>query len=164
MSRRNNGGGKRLPSPKKRKPIRRHPNPFVQSDIEDAERTLKWLRKEDMSRELQWIDKDKGIPTAWYAAETLAKQNGITCGKKRAFQSTFNGRWYAFVIAHKGNGKYARAQVGASSWDDRRTAICFAYRNAIRGLLPMQPNTNPQPPTYKKTNFTSIDEALNKQI
>ena len=33
---------------------------------QDAERTLKWLRKEDMSRELQWIDKDKGIPTAWY--------------------------------------------------------------------------------------------------
>ena len=57
MSRRNNGGGRRLPSPKKRKPIR--PNPFVQSDIEDAERTLKWLRKEDMSRELQWIDSTK---------------------------------------------------------------------------------------------------------
>ena len=96
MNRRNTSGGRRLPSPKKRKPIRRHPNPFVQSDIEDAERTLKWLRKEDMSRELQWIDKDKGIPTAWYAAEVLAKQNGIRC-IHREVRRGMDRRYYSVV-------------------------------------------------------------------
>ena len=121
----------------------RHPNPFIQSDIEDAERIARWLNKEDMSRDKQWIVKEKNIPCAWYAAEVLAPQNGITCGQKRAFLSPFDERWHAFVVAHKGTGKYARAQIGASSWDDRRTAICFAYRNAIRGLLPMQPNSEP---------------------
>ena len=74
MSRRNNGGGRRLPSPKKRKPIRRHPNPFVQSDIEDAERT----------------------------------------------------------------------HGGASVWDNKEIAQCFAFRNATWQLLPMQPNTTEQ--------------------
>ena len=33
----------------------RHPNPFIQSDIEDTERTARWLNKEDMSRDKQWI-------------------------------------------------------------------------------------------------------------
>ena len=118
-----------------------NPDKFIQEDIEDAERTARWLDKQDMSRDKKWIVEEKNIPCAWYAAETLAKMNGITCGKKRAFQSEFDNRWYAFVVAHKGSGKLARAQIGASSWEERRTAICFAYRNAIRGLLPMKPNT-----------------------
>ena len=100
MGRRNTGGGRRLPSPRKRKPIRRHPNPFVQSDIEDAERTLKWLRKEDMSRELQWIDKDKGIPTAWYAAEVLAKQNGIRCIHRDVHQGMDQAILFRRPFAH----------------------------------------------------------------
>ena len=116
MNRRNTSGGRRLPSPKKRKPIRRHPNPFVQSDIEDAERTLKWLRKEDMSRELQWIDKDKGIPTAWYAAEVR--------------------RYYSVVRATIGHGKLRRTHGGASVWDNKEIAQCFAFRNATWQLLP----------------------------
>ena len=144
MSRRNNGGGRRLPPrQRKRKPIRRHPNPFVQSDIEDAERTLKWLRKEDMSRELQWIDKDKGIPTAWYAAEVLAKQNGIRCIHREVHRG-MDRRYYSVVRATIGHGKLRRTHGGASVWDNKEIAQCFAFRNAIRQLLPMQPNTTEQ--------------------
>ena len=139
MGRRNTGGGRRLPSPRKRKPIRRHPNKFVQSDIEDAERTLKWLRKEDMSRELQWIDKDKRIPTAWYAAEVLAKQNGIRCIHRETHKG-MDRRYYAVVRAVMGHGKYRRTHGGASAWDNKEIAQCFAFRNAIRQLLPQSPN------------------------
>ena len=144
MGRRNTGGGRRLPSPRKRKPIRRHPNKFVQSDIEDAERTLKWLRKEDMSREKKWIDKDKGIPTAWYAIEVLAKANGIRSVRKETRQG-MDHRIHAVVFAQRGHGELARTHAGASVWTDKRVALAFASRNAIRQLLPMQPNTTDAP-------------------
>lgn len=146
MGRRNNGGGRRLPPrPRKRKPIRRkHPNKFVQSDIEDAERTLKWLRGEDMSRELQWIDEDKGIPTAWYAIEVLAKANGIKSVSKET-HTGMDRRIHAVVFARRGHGEFARTHAGASVWTDKRIALAFASRNAIRQLLPMQPNTTDAP-------------------
>ena len=78
---------------------KRHPNRFVQSDIEDAERTRKWLQKADMSHEKKWIDKEKNIPAAWYAAEVLAPANGITAGRREAFQG-MDRRWCAFVVKH----------------------------------------------------------------
>ena len=155
MGRRNTGGDSRLSPPRKRKPIKQrfkpstsgglepHPNPFVQSDIEDAERTLKWLRKEDMSRELQWIDKDKGIPTAWYAGEVLAKQNGIRCIHREVFRG-MDRRFHSIVRATVGHGKLRRTHNGASVWTNKEIAQCFAFRNAIRQLLPMQPNTTEQ--------------------
>ena len=114
---------------------------YYQSDCEEAERTLRWLNKYDMSREKKWIVKEKQIPCAWYAIGTLAPQNGIKCIRKHSFQSAVDGRWHALVIAGKGSGKYARRHIGAGSWNDRRLALCFAYRNAIRQLLPMQPDT-----------------------
>ena len=119
---------------------KRHPNRFVQSDIEDAERTRKWLQKADMRREKKWIDKDKNIPCAWYAAEVLAPANGIRCLSKGATIG-MDRRHHAYVTAKKGDGIFARTHGGASSWNDRDIAICFAYRNAIRQLLPMQPDT-----------------------
>ena len=133
---------------------KRHPNRFVQSDIEDAERTRKWLQKADMSHEKKWIDKEKNIPAAWYAAEVLAPANGITAGRREAFQG-MDRRWCAFVVARKGSGPFARAQIGASVWENREVAICFAYRNAIRGLLPMQPNTTERA-AYRDTQDNAI--------
>ena len=115
-------------------------NRFVQSDIEEAKRITAWLSKRSMRREKQWIDRRKGIPTAWYAISVLAPQNGIKCLRKQAKQSRFDGKWYAMVQAQRGYGKLARTHVGASVWTDRRIAICFAYRNAIRQLLPMELN------------------------
>ena len=124
-------------------------NQYLKSDAEDAERTLRWLAfcKEDKANaaekmtqagELQWIA--EGIPAAWYAAAVLAKENGITALHKAATFSKFDKRWYGCVSAGKGSGKLARVHMGASQWTDRIIAICFAYRNAIRQLLPQQPN------------------------
>lgn len=130
-------------------------NRFYQSDCEEAERTLRWLNKWDMSEEKQWIDKDKGIPCAWYAISTLAPQNGIKCIKKIPYQSDFDSRWHACVVASKGHGIYSRAQIGAGSWNDKRLALCFAYRNAIKALLPMQPRS-----TERAAYRTTQDNAL----
>ena len=123
---------------------------YLKSDAEDAERTLRWLAlcKEDkataaekmtQASELQWIA--EGIPAAWYACDVLAKENGITAIRKAATFSKYDKRWYGCVSAGRGSGKLARVHMGASQWTDRQTAICFAYRNAIRQLLPQQPNT-----------------------
>ena len=82
----------------------------------------------------------KQIPTAWYAISELAPENGI---KRKAIHAKIgmDGRYYAYVTATRGYGKLARSHGGASSWEDRRIAICFAYRNAIRQLLPQQANS-----------------------
>lgn len=116
-------------------------NRFYQSDVEDAERTLRWLRKEDMRLALQWIDQKKNIPTAWFAIEVLAPENGIKCIHKYAIFGKYDQRYHAEVLAGRGHGKYRRSHFGSSSWHDERIALCFAYRNAIRQLLPMKPNT-----------------------
>ena len=127
-------------------------NQYLKSDAEDAERTLRWLalRRENPETaatamkendEKEWLVKSKNIAAAWYAAEILAPQNGITCLSKAATFSKFDKRWYGCVSAGKGSGKLARVHMGASRWTDRKVAICFAFRNAIRQLLPMQPNT-----------------------
>ena len=73
-------------------------------------------------------------------SEVLAPENGI---KRKAIQAKIgmDGRYYAYVTATRGYGKLARSHGGASSWEDRRIAICFAYRNAIRQLLPQQANS-----------------------
>lgn len=137
-------------------------NPFYKADCEDAERTLRWLNKWDMSDEIQWIVEEKQIPAAWFAIEVLAPQNEIECRDKHAFESEFDSRWYAFVIAGKGHGKLARRQVGASSWNNRRIALCFAYRNAIRGLLPMDPNTK-DAPAWTGTKQNMLANELRSQ-
>ena len=126
-------------------------NPFLKSDIEDAARTRRWLRLvkanpnrspgEGMEGEPRWIKKRKNIPCAWYAAEVLAPANGITAGHREVFLSR-DRRWCAYVIGRKGSGPLARAQIGASVWGDRQIALCFAFRNSIKQLLPMQPNTS----------------------
>ena len=115
-------------------------NRFYQSDVEDAERTQRWLDGANMKLALRWINPKKQIPTAWYAISELAPENGI---KRKAIQAIIgmDGRYYAYVTATRGYGKLARSHGGASSWEDRRIAICFAYRNAIRQLLPQQANS-----------------------
>ena len=128
---------------------------FWKSDCAEAERTLRWLNGYDMSNEDKWIVEEKQIPCAWYAIEILAKQNGIRCRSKHAFQSPYDGRHHGFVIAEKGHGKFARSQIGAGSWNDKRLALCFAYRNAIRGLLPMNPNAAEQA-AYRTTQKNAI--------
>ena len=131
------------------------PDRFTKSDIEDAERTNRWLalRHEDpetaaaemkKNGEKEWIAKSKNIATAWYAAEVLAPQNGITCLSKAAKFGKFDQRFHACTCATKGAGKLRRTLIGASSWTDRRIAICFAFRNSVKQLLPMQPNTKEQ--------------------
>ena len=124
-------------------------NRFVQSDREDAQRTLKWLRGEDMSREKKWIVPSKQIPCAWYACEVLAPQNGIKSVKKQTFQGKFDKRIHALVVTGKGHGELRRGGIGAASWYDekmsdkenKQVALAFAARNSIRQLLPMDPNT-----------------------
>ena len=119
------------------------PNPdhdkYVQSDIRDAIRTRKWLAKHDMSREQKWIVEEKNIPCAWYAIDQLAPQNGIKCLKRFAVKSRYDGYWHAVAIARKGSGKYASTRIGASRYHEKKIALCFAYRNAIKWLLPQQP-------------------------
>ena len=48
-------------------------NRFYQSDVEDAERTLRWLNKQDM-RLAAALDRRerRTYPTAWFAIEVLA--------------------------------------------------------------------------------------------
>ena len=145
------------------------PNIFMKSDIEDAERTTRWLElrhdnpetaagimKENSEKE--WIVKDKNIATAWYAAEILAPANGITCLSKAAQFGKFDRRHHACICATKGEGKLRRTLIGASSWTDRKVAICFAFRNSIRQLLPQQPNTS-EKMVYRSTQ----DEAINRE-
>ena len=132
-------------------------NKYLRSDMEEATRTRRWLLKQDMRREKRWIvdpDRKIRIPTAWYAISILAKRNGITCVSKHATLAT-NRKWVATVTAQIGHGKLAGRRVGASSWDDRRIALCFAYRNAIRQLLPQDPNERM---AYRDTQ----DNALRK--
>lgn len=128
---------------------KRHPNPFVQSEIEEAARTMACLRTK-RPQDLKWIA--EGIPTAWYAISELAPANGITAGRREAWQGMTRA-YHAFVVARKGHGKYARAQIGGGSSnftaaqidedsiDNRKLALCFAYRNAIRQLLPQEAST-----------------------
>ena len=111
---------------------------YDRADRADASLTLRWLTGGDMTQQRKWTVKDK-IPTAWYAAEVIAPANGITAGKRDAWQCS-DGRWCAYVVARKGSGPLARAHIGAAIFEDRQIAICFAYRNAIRQLLPQSPN------------------------
>ena len=144
------------------------PDKFMQSDIEDAERTLRWLElhRENpqtaaammkQNGEREWIVKEKNIPCAWYAAAVLAPANGITCLGKAATFGKYDKRFHATACGNKGDGKLRRTHIGASSWTDRRIAICFAFRNSVRQLLPMQPNTS-EKMAYRSTQ----DEAINR--
>lgn len=122
---------------------------FMRSDIEDAARTERWLRLcrenpdrepgEGMENELEWIVEDKQIPTAWFAAEILAPQNGIRCIEKHTAPG-MDGRHHAIVKAEKGSGPLRRTHQGASAWEKSNIAICFAFRNCVRQLLPQQLN------------------------
>ena len=115
---------------------------FTRSDIEEAKRTTAWLLTKQ-PQPLKWIIDPKTqkrvMPCAWYAISVLAPKNGITAGHRQAFMA-MDRRWCAFVVARKGSGPLQRAQIGAASSKDRRFALCFAYRNAIRQLLPQQAN------------------------
>ena len=113
-------------------------NRYYQSDIRDAIRTRKWLAGHDMSRERKWIVKDKNIPTAWYAISVLAKQNGIRCVSRHATQGK-NGYWNAVAVCQKGDGKLRSTRMGASTFHDKKMALCFALRNSIKWLLPQAP-------------------------
>ena len=131
-------------------------NPYYQSDIRDAIRTRKWLRGEDMSRELKWIVEKKNIPAAWYAISVLAPENGITCLHRHATKSKFDGYWHAIACVKKGSGKYASVRSGASAFHDEKMALCFACRNAIKWLLP-------QAPTGERMAYSDTqDNALQK--
>ena len=144
------------------------PDRFTQSDIEDAERTLRWLElhRENpktaaaimkQNGEREWIVKSKNIPCAWYAADVLAPANGIRCIARAAKFGKFDRRYHATACAQRGSGKLRRTHIGASSWEDRKVSIVFAYRNSIKALLPMQPNT-----AEKMAYRSSQDEAINR--
>ena len=114
-------------------------NPYYQSDIRDAILTRKWLAGGDMRREKQWILRDKNIPCAWYAIAVLAPENGIRCVDRFSTQGR-DGYWHAVACVTKGNGKFASTRLGASTFHDKKMALCFAYRNAIKWLLPQAPS------------------------
>ena len=148
------------PPPPHRYPI----DHFMQSDIEDAARTERWLRLcrenpdrqpgEGMEDELQWIVEDKQIPTAWFAAEILAPQNGIRCLDKQVALG-MDRRHHAIVKAEKGSGPLRRTHQGAGVWMKSNIAICFAFRNAIRQLLPMQLYTT-EKVAYRDTQENAV--------
>ena len=104
-------------------------NPYYQEDIRDAIRTRKWLAGHDMSREQKWIVKEKNIPCAWYAISVLAPENGIKCLSR-----------HAVACVRKGYGRRRSTRLGASTFHDKRMALAFACRNAIKWLLPKAPN------------------------
>lgn len=105
---------------------------FTRSEIEEAARTTAWLLTKQ-PQPVKWIA--KGIPTAWYAISELAPKHGITCIKREARQG-HDRRWYAYAVANQPHNQ--RAQIGAASSKEKRLALCHAYRNAIRQLLPQQ--------------------------
>lgn len=123
-------------------------NQYEKSDLEDAERTLRWLSGADMTHEKKWIVEEKNIPCAWFAIKVLAPQNGIKRISKAAAFGKYDKRFHAIVFAGRGSGKLRRVHSGASSFGhygcpkkDKQVALAFAARNCIRQLLPMQPNT-----------------------
>ena len=143
------------PAPKKssqdlQKSVPPHPNQkFIDEDKADAKRTRRWLVGEDMSNEKKWIVNDNTknlrIPTAWYAIEVLAPQNGIKKLDEHLYLTTFMGHdgqpfpwYYAVVKVGKGFGPLATSRQGAGGWVDPTIALKFAERNAIRQVLPQE--------------------------
>ena len=114
-------------------------NPYYQSDIRDAIRTRKWLAGHDMSNEPKWIVREKNIPCAWYAISVLAPENGIKCLHRAATQSKYDGYWNAVSVVKKGSGQLVSTRIGASTFHDKKMALAFACRNAIKWLLPQAP-------------------------
>ena len=136
-----------IPPPPSSTPRRdsRHPMPeppmtrFEKEDLRDAIRTRKWLAGGDMSREQQWIVKEKNIPCAWYAISVLAKEHGIKSVKRHAKQSKYDGKWYATATVTKGHAEYASTRTAAGFYHEEVIALAFACRNAIKFLLPQAP-------------------------
>ena len=130
-------------------------NKYHRSEQNEAARTRRWLRTK-RPQAVKWIVDEKTqkvvMPCAWYAISKIAPANGISCGLRYATQGN-DRRWYAIAIAHKGHGKYARSQAGAASSIDKQLALCFAYRNAIRQLLPQTPN---EQMAYSETQANAI--------
>ena len=130
-------------------------SPYYQSDIRDAIRTRKWLAGHDMSNEPKWIVREKNIPCAWYAISVLAPQNGIKCLSRHATKSKFDGYWNAVAVCKKGSGKLASTRMGASTFHDKKMALCFACRNGIKWLLPQAPTAERM--AYRDTQKNALD-------
>ena len=111
---------------------------FTQSDVDEAKRTRKWLDT-GKPQPLQWIA--TAIPAAWYAIDVVAPENGISKVSENAKLDKEQDFFVATVTARKGHGKFARQCVGAAVSKHVDIALCFAYRNAIRQLLPQDINS-----------------------
>ena len=111
---------------------------FTQSDVDEAKRTREWLDTGE-PQPLQWIA--PSIPTAWYAIDVLAPESGISKVSENAKLDKEQDFFVATVTARKGHGKLARQCIGAAVSKHVDIALCFAYRNAIRQLLPQDINS-----------------------
>lgn len=118
-------------------------NQYQQSDLIQAEETRAWLDGADPMQFRQWIT--PSIPATVYSIAILAPALDIKCIDKAFSEhappvagSSFghanrNGKiWHCVVKAQCGD----RIQMGAASNKDKGVAACFAFRNAIRQLVP----------------------------
>ena len=119
---------------------------YQQSDQIQAEETRAWLDGADPMKFKQWITPT--IPATVYSLAILAPALDIKCIDKAFSEhnppddppgSTFgttnrNGKlWHCIVKAKCGD----RVHMGAATNKDKRVAACFAFRNAIRQLVPL---------------------------
>lgn len=120
-------------------------NQYQRSDQIQEDETRAWLAGADPLQFKAWIT--NSIPATVYSLAILAPALDIKCIDKAFTEhnppddkpgSTFghankNGKlWHATVKAKLGD----RIHMGAATNKDKRIAACFAYRNAIRQLLP----------------------------
>ena len=50
-----------------------------------------------------------------------------------------DGYWNAVAICRKGDSRLASTRMGASTFHDKKMALAYACRNAIKWLLPQAP-------------------------
>lgn len=118
---------------------------YEKSDLQQEEETLAWLNGADPLQFRPWIT--SSIPATVYSLAVLAPALDIECIDKAYTEhnptddkpgSTFgttngNGKlWHCVIKARLGD----TVMMGAAKHKNKRIAACFAYRNAIRQLLP----------------------------
>ena len=106
---------------------------FVQSEIDESRRVMAWLLDEPIPDPIEWIA--PGVPSTIYAIEVLAPKYGIKfieiAGARR---HESEAKWHVMVkcLCKPTN----RQVIGAAIWEDLILATQFAWRNAIRQLIP----------------------------
>ena len=110
---------------------------FVQSEVLEAQRVYDWINGRDMSLCPDWIA--PGIPTTYFAINVLAPIYDIEYKDVVSLEATGAAertRWYALVKCYSLPNN--RTHIGAASAKHSIIAVYFAWRNAIRQLIPQE--------------------------